>query len=168
MLTIGEQLADSIVLLQVLCLGGAFLPFYIIYQNLTISNGKSNIYMWCNIGQILIQLIIILLLYPYGFLPIVWAYSLFNIIWLVVWQIVAHNLTGLRFIDVVKDIAPFLVITAIVMAITYLLTRGVHNYIALLLLRILIAASLYFVSMKLARAKVMNECIKFVFHKHHI
>lgn len=165
MLTIGEQWTDSVVLLQVLCLGGAFLPFYIIYQNLTISNGKSNVYMWCNIGQILIQLLIILMLYPYGILPIVWAYSLFNIVWLGVWQIVAHKLIGLRFVDVAKDVVPFLVISATVMGITYLLTRGVHSYIGLLLLRIFVAAFLYFVLMKLTRAKVMDECIKFVFHK---
>lgn len=166
LLTIGEQWIGSVALLQVLCLGGAFLPFYILYQNLTISNGKSNIYMWCNIGQILIQLIIILALYPQGILSIVCAYSLFNILWLFVWQVVANKLIGLQFIDVVKDIMPFLLISAIVMGSTFFLTRNIQNHIGLLLLRIPMAVLLYFFIMKLIRAKVMDECISFILRKH--
>ena len=165
LLTIGEQWAGSAVLLQVLCIGGAFLPFYVLYQNLTISNGKSNVYMWCNIGQILIQLTIIFAFYPQGILPVVWAYSIFNVLWLFVWQAIAHRLTGLRFVDVVRDMMPFLVISATVMGVTYLLTRDIRSYAALLASRVLIAALLYVAIMKLTRAKVMDECIKFVFHK---
>ena len=166
LLTIGEQWTGSVVLLQVLCIGGAFLPFYIVYQNLTISNGKSNIYMWCNIGQILVQLVLILLLCPYGILSVVWAYTLFNILWLFVWQSVAYQLIGLRLLAVVRDIVPFLAVSAAVMCATYWLTCDIHNHIALLLSRILIAAVLYVAIMKLTRAKVMDECVKFILRKH--
>lgn len=166
MSTIGEQWIDCVILLQILCVGGAFLPFYVVYQNLTISNGKSNIYMWCNLGQILIQLAIILTLYPQGILPIVYAYSALNILWLFVWQAVAHRLIGLRLVDMMKDILPFMVIAIAVMGITYLLTKNIHSYIGLLLSRIPIAILLYFTMMKLARAEVVNECLKFVFRKH--
>ena len=165
LVTIGDQWAESAILLQILCIGGAFLPFYVIYQNLAISNGKSNIYMWCNIGQILIQLAIILILYPRGILSVVWAYSIFSILWLFTWQIVAHRLIGLRAFDVVKDVVPFLLVSATVMMITYLLTRNVHNPHMLLLSRILIAPFIYLSIMKLARAKVMDECVRFIFHK---
>ena len=164
-LAIGPQWADSVILLQILCIGGAFLPFYVIYQNLTISNGKSNIYMWCNIGQILIQLIIVITLYTRGIMAIVCAYSLFTILWLFVWQAVVNRLIGLRLADVVKDVAPFLFIAIAVMGATYLLTYGIHNKIVLLLSRILIAASLYLLTMKFSRAKVMDECINFILHK---
>ena len=164
-LTIGEKWMDSILLLQILCIGGAFLPFYTLYQNLAISHGRSDIYMWYNIGQIVIQLAIVLLLYKLGIVAIVCASSAFIVLWLVAWHLVGYRLIGLRFIHLLMDTLPFLFVALAVMAATYVITMRIENLALLLALHILIAAVLYVGAMKLLQAKVMEETLQFLFKK---
>mgnify|MGYP002624574068 CR=1 FL=1 len=162
---LGSQWADSVPLLQILCVGGAFLPFYTLYQNVAISSGRSDLYMWCSIGQMLIQLAIVLVTYPYGINTILWCCSAFNILWLLPWQIVAHRLIGVRLRDVLKDVLPFLMVVIVVMAFTYMLTTWIESYILMLVVRIGIFALVYIGLMKLLRVKIMEECIDFVLKK---
>ena len=166
LLTIGEKWSESIPMLQALCLGGAFMPFYSLFQNLIISHGRSDIYMWCNIGQIVIMLILIITLYHNGIMTIVIATSILNVAWLGVWQAVTNRMAGIRLLDVLKDIVPFLVVSLLVMAVTYFVTMGITNLVLLLAARILIAVALYAGIMKLLQAKVMEECIDFIRKQH--
>lgn len=173
LVTISAKWIDSVPLLQILCIGGAFMPFYTMYQHLVISAGRSDIYMWCNIGQIILQIAIILAFHSFGIVTMVIAYTAFTIAWIGVWHIFAKRLIGIRFRDMAKDIAPFMLASAGVMLITHYLTTLLSNniipYIAtpyiLLPLRIVIAAILYYGVMKLARAKIMDECISYVKRK---
>ena len=70
----GEQWIECVPLLQILCLSGAFMPIFSLYQNLVISHGRSDINMWLNIAQIALQLIVILLFYQQGITVMVIAY----------------------------------------------------------------------------------------------
>ena len=170
LVTISDKWIDSVPLLQILCVGGAFMPFYTMYQHLVISAGRSDIYMWCNIGQILLQIAIILAFHSFGIVMMVIAYTAFTIAWLGVWHIFAKRLIGIGFLDIAKDIAPFMLASAGVMVVTHYLTTLLSNSIApyiaspyiLLPLRVVIAAALYFCVMKLARVKIMDECISYV------
>lgn len=162
LLTIGEKWRESILLLQILCVGGAFMPLCSLYHYLIISKSRSDLYMWFSIGQMVIQLLLVLLLYPKGITAIVLANSAVTILWLLVWQMVGAKLIHLRFLDVLKDIVPFLLISLFVMAVTYFVTAGITNMVLLLISRILIAALLYAGIMKLLHAKVMDECIAFI------
>jgi len=163
---LGEKWSTSASLLQILCIGGSFVPFYSLYQNLVISKGRSDLYMWCNIGQVLIQLILIFLLYTQGIMTIVWACTLFSILWLGVWQIIVNKLTNIRLADVLKDILPFFIVSLTVMIITYLITCAIDsNLIVLLLLRIIIAAVLYITVMRVFKVKILDECINFFLKK---
>ena len=163
LIAIGEQWEGSIPLLQVLCLGGAFSPLYILYQHLVISAERSDIFMWCSIGQIVFQLLLILGLYPYGIMAVVTASAAANVLWLVVWQYCANRLTGLRLVDVLRDICPFMVVAIMVMAATWFLTSGISNLVLQLAARVLMASALYFVLLKLAHAVILDECLQFLF-----
>ncbi len=165
LLTIGDRWAGCVVMMQIICIGAAFLPLHALYQNLTISNGRSSLYMWCNIGQIVLQLTLVLLLRHQSIEMIVGACSAFTILWLFVWQWTAHRMIGLRLIDMLKDTVPFLVVAVAVMAVTYLITSAISNLVLLLASRVVIAAALYYLAMRLLHAKVMEECIKMVRHK---
>ncbi len=165
-IALGEKWTTSASLLQILCIGGAFVPFYSLYQNLVISKGRSDLYMWCNIGQVVIQLAIIFLFYKMGIIAIVWAYTIVSICWLVIWQIVAGRLTNIRLTDVLKDVIPFLAISIFVMSATYVATSLLAvNLLFLLLLRICIAALLYVTLMRLFHARIMDDCIQFFINK---
>lgn len=173
LVTISAKWIDSVPLLQILCIGGAFMPFYTMYQHLVISAGRSDIYMWCNIGQILLQTAIILAFHSFGIVTMVIAYTAFTIAWLGVWHIFAKRLIGIGFLDIAKDIAPFMLASAGVMIITHYLTTsllcGISPYLAspfvLLPVRVVIAAILYYGVMKAARVKIMDECINYIRRK---
>ena len=141
------------------------MPFYSLYKNLIISQGRADINMRLNIAQIVLQFLLILATYKQGILTVVYAYSALNIVWLFVWQIYAHRLIGLRLMDVLKDSIPFAVVTLGVMAATYFATLPVANIYALLAVRVVVAGLLYIGIMKLLRVKIMDECLKFILKK---
>lgn len=162
-IAIGEKWLESIPLLRIICIGGAFMPFYTLYQNLSISHGRSDIYMWCNIGQMLAQIVLVLLLYQYGIITVVCGCTLLTIIWLGVWQMaVGYRTIKLKLIELLKDIVPFMLISLTVMGVTYLATSRISNLYLLLITRIIIAAVLYVIALKITHAKVMEECIMFI------
>ena len=162
LLTVGKRWIDAVPLLQKLCIGGAFVPFYTLYQNVAISNGRSDIYMFCNIAQIVLQLVIIGFFYHLGINTMVMVYTLFTIAWLFVWQWTARRIIGLRFWEVIKDVMPTLCIALLVMATTYFVTLSLHHLLLLLICRILIAALLYAAIMKLLHVEMMDELLLFV------
>ena len=162
LLTIGKRWLDAVPLLQMLCIGGAFVPFYTLYQNVAISNGRSDFYMFCNIAQIVLQLVIIAFFYHLGINTMVMVYTLFTIAWLFVWQWIAHRIIGLRFWEVIKDVMPTQCIALLVMATTYFVTLPLHHLLLLLICRILIATLLYAAIMKLLHVEMMDELLLFI------
>ena len=163
--TIGYEWIECIPLLQILCISGAFMPIYTLYQNLVISHGRSDINMWLNIGQIVLQLCIILLFYRQGITIMVIAYTVFNILWLGAWMPSAKRIIGLRFLNVLKDIVPFMLCGALVMVATYFATIAISNIYLLLVVRVLIAAALYYGIMRLLNVVILRECMQFILKK---
>ena len=163
--TIGQKWIDCVPLLRVLCIGGAFMPFYSLYKNLIISQGRADLNMWLNISQIVLQFVLIFATYQQGILMVVYAYSILNVVWLLAWQFFAHRMIGLRLVHVLKDTLPFALISGAVMVASHFATMQFDNVYLLLTLRIVMAAVLYVGIMKLLRVKIMDECIKFLFKK---
>ena len=165
LITIGEEWEACVPLLQALCISGAFLPIYTMYQNLAISRGRSDVYMWLNLFQIVLQIAVILAFYRYGMYVMVCAYSAFMILWLLPWHHFAGRLIRYRWADMMKDVVPFVATSLVVMALTYLLTRFVTSLLPLIALRILLAAVLYYAAMKVAKVEILSECERFILKK---
>ena len=162
LLAIGDKWIDSIPLLQILCISGAFIPLYTVYQNLFLSQGKSGSYMWLTIGQIAIMLTAVLACHSLGIKAMVIAFACISILWLLAWQVFANRLIGYRFFSMFRDLLPFMLIALAVMVVTYFVTLHISNMLMLLVARVLIAAALYFITMKLLRARILEDCIEFI------
>ena len=121
--------------------------------------------MWGNVGQIIVQLVIVFTLFQYGITTIVWGYSILNILWLVVWQFIANRLLGIRYWDVIKDIIPFLIISIAAILAAYIMTSGINNNLILLATRAFIVGVLYLGTMKLLKVKIFEECLNFILSK---
>ncbi len=165
LIVITAKWLESVPLLQVLAIGGAFLPFVSIYNNLTFSHLRSDIFMWVSTAQLAFQLLIIYVTYSYGIMAMVLAYTFFNVLWLGVWQYFAHKLIGLCLSEMLKDIMPFFLIAAGVMAFTYIITLSITNLVVLLFARIVLAVVLYGGIMKLSHAKIFEESVEYLFKK---
>ena len=162
LLAIGDKWINSIPLLQILSISGAFLPLYTVYQNLFLSLGKSDIYMWLNIAQIVIMLIAVLACHSLGVTAMVIAFACITILWLMAWQVFAKRLIGYGFTTMLRDLLPFMLIALAVMGLTYLITLPISNMALLLVSRLVIAVVLYGLTMKLTKAKIFEECIEFI------
>lgn len=164
-LLISDKWIESIPLLRILCISGAFLPFYTMYQNLILSRGKSAVYMWCTVLLIVAQVGLIILCYQQGIVFMVSVYTAITVLWLGVWQFFAHKEIGIRFIDILKDIYPYLLTSVAVMISTYLITLWIQNLLLLLLTRVVLAALLYYIVMKLGGSQTLKECLNYFHHK---
>lgn len=156
---------ECVSMLQILCIGGAFLPFVALYQNLAISHGRSDIYLWTTVAQVLLQFAIIFATHNNGMTVMITAFTAFNILWLAVWQIIANSIIGVTIREVAKDILPFMCVSAGVMAATYFVTLPIHSLALLLIVRIVMACLLYFTVMRVLKVKILQECIDFIKQK---
>jgi O-antigen/teichoic acid export membrane protein len=162
LLTIGDKWVDSIPLLQILCISGAFLPLYTVYQNQLLSLGKSDYYMWLTSAQIVIMLVAVLACHSMGVMAMTIAFAAINILWLLVWQVVTSRMIGYRMVTMLKDVLPFLCISIAVMGVTYVVTLSLDNLYLSLVARVVMAAIIYALVMKLSRAVIFEECINYL------
>ena len=161
-LSIGAKWSDSVLLLQIFCVSGAFVPLYTMYQNLVLSHKRSDLYLWLTVFQILIQFTIILLLYKYGMVLMVTVYSLLLLIWLLPWHFFANSIIGYRWFDMIKDVMPFALAAAMVMLLTHVLTCWIDSLVITFCMRIVLAAALYYLVMKVAKVQILLDCEAFV------
>ncbi len=164
-LLISDKWADSIPILQILCISGAIAPLYLPLQNLIISHERSDLFMWVSIAQIVIQCTIILAFAHYGILTMIAVYSLFYMLWIVVWQLPLKKIVGYTFFSLLQDILPFMFSALISVGIAYLTTLTIHSLIIRLVLKIIITTGIYYLVMRLAHAKIQKECLTYLFHR---
>jgi len=165
LLTVTAKWLPSVPILQILCLWGAFFPINMLYSNLIISKNNPNIYMWNTIILGLIQLLGILLIYPYGIYTMVTCFVAINISWFFVWHYFAWKQLHFKLIHALKDILPFALIAGACMIATHYITRQIENIYILFALKILIAASLYTLILWITKSVTFKESISYLLKK---
>ena len=156
---------SSILIMQILCISGAFAPIAYLYQQLIISKGKSRIYMWNTIALGIILLSGVLLVHSHGIYAMLAVYVSTNILWLLTWHYFVWQEIGLKLRHALIDILPYAVIAATVMAITYYSTRSIENIYLRLASKIVLAAALYVAAMWGSRSVTFKESIQYFIKK---
>jgi O-antigen/teichoic acid export membrane protein len=164
-LTIGEKWIYSAHLLRLLCISGAFVPVCSVLTNLLISRGHSGTYFWVTLCQCVTLVVTILALRHYGIRTMVVAYVVVYTLWALVWHFFVGRLTGYSLTAFLKDVGGFALIALAVMAVTGALTSSIGPMWLLLTARVVMAALLYYVVMRLLRVKILDECMAFIRNK---
>ena len=164
-LAITEKWLASARLMQWLCASWACAPLVTLLSNAIISRGRSDLYFWCNVVLAVLQVLLMVWLAPMGMQQMVVGFVALNTGWTLVWQHFTRRLTGYRLRMFFADTLPFVLAAVGVMAVTYFATRAIESLWLLLLARIAMAAPLYFIVMKLAHAKILDEVIAFALKK---
>jgi O-antigen/teichoic acid export membrane protein len=162
LLTVGPTWERCVPLLQILCVGGACLPLQGLYQNFIISRGRSDIYLRMVALQIFLQIGITLSLSSQGITTMVAAFSALNVLYTVCWHFALQRIHALALFDVLKDTVPFALIAALVMLATHYATLSISTLWLLLLARVITAALLYFIVMRLLNVTILKECLQFI------
>ena len=164
-LAIGEKWAFAASLLPLLCLCGAFMPLSTLLTDSVISQHRSDIYLWNTFALGILQMALMVALWREGIVTMVIAYALLNIAWVFVWHFFVQRLMNYRLIPFLKDILPFALAAAGVMAVTGFVTHAIEMLWLKLLCRVVLAALLYYVVMRLAGAVILKEIMAFIFRK---
>ena len=160
----GEKWHASALLLSLLCVYGAFAPLVTLYSNLVISRGRSGINMTMGLASCLLVWAGIIVLHAQGFglTAMVVFYVVLNLVALVVWQLCARHLVGLRCRDALLDVAPFLLLAVAVMLVAGWTTAPLGISWLRMSLRILLAAALYLGLLWAARDPILRESVDFL------
>ena len=161
-LTIGQKWATSAQLLPWLCFSGAFMPLSALLSDLIVSRGRSDIFMWCTIVLGVAQVVLMSTLWPQGIRVMVMAFVALNVAWMGVWFFFVNRLTGYAPLSFLKDVTPFALAAAAVMAATGWATNAIGPLWLLLTVRILLAALLYYIVMRVARVQILADCQQFL------
>lgn len=165
MVTIGAKWEQSSQLLPFLCVSCAFIPLSTLMQDTIVMRGRSDLFMWNTLVFCVCQLLVMSTLWPYGLRVMVYAFVALNLLWVPIWFFFVGYLTTYRWWSFLTDIIPFALAALAVMVATYYVTRSLENNWLLLLSRMGIAAVLYYVVMRLAHVKILDECQQFVLQK---
>ena len=164
-LGIGEKWAFSASLLPLLCLCGAFMPISTLLTDAVISHHRSDLYLWSALALGIIQIALLVGLWREGIYVMVVTYTLLNIAWMFVWHFFVNRLIHYRLLDFLRDILPFALAAAAVMALTGFVTASITSLWLRLIVRTLLAAALYYAVMRLAGAVILKEILSFIFRK---
>jgi O-antigen/teichoic acid export membrane protein len=162
LITVGEKWLDSVPYLQLLCIWGAVSYIWLLYVFLLISYGKSSIYLYGNIVTCMLQLACAAVLYPFGIFPMLIAYVICCFISMLIWHYFVNKLIGIRLWQVLKDVLPYLVITAGCFFVAWVATRNIQNIYLLCSLKIGIVAMLYILTVKCSRSAIFKESMEFL------
>lgn len=160
-LAIGEKWLPSVPILQMLCIVGAIWPITNLYSQVCLSKGKSNLFMWATLCFGLMQLGIAFAMMRYGILRMVLVNVLGYFVLLAAWQCILKREIGVGHLQAARVIVTYMLPTAAAFAATYYITRPITNLYLLLGSKIVVAALLYFLIMKLCRSVILEECIAF-------
>jgi O-antigen/teichoic acid export membrane protein len=163
--TIGEKWLPAVPLLQMLCVGGAFIPLHTIYQNFIISRGRSDLYLWCIALMIVLQIGLTLSLASQGLTVMVAAFAALNVAFTLCWHIALCRIEHFSLLHALKDTMPFALIALAVMAVTYYATLWTNSLWLQLVVRIVIAGLLYIGIMRMLNVTVLRECLQFILKK---
>jgi O-antigen/teichoic acid export membrane protein len=164
-ITITEKWLSSAHILSVLCIWGAFVPLNNLFANLIITRGHSNIYMWSTIALCLMLLVAVIGAYPFGFEWMLWAFVGINIGWLLVWWWFVRREIGLCFFDMLRDISPYLLLSAILTIGCHYLLKDISNIYVSLLLKVVIVAMLYVAVLWMAGSVILKESAGYLLGK---
>ncbi len=149
-------------LLQILAVGGAVMPLHTLLSNTLLSKGRSDLYLWCTVGLGVAEIATMVCIWPLGIRTMVVAYAAINVAWVFVWLFFVRRLTGYGLLMFLRDTLPFAAIAALVMCAVRFATAWVDSLAALLAVRVVLAAALYYAAMKIGRVRIMKECEQYI------
>lgn len=165
LLLLSERWLHSAQLLQILCLGAAPLAVTLPMQQFIVAKKRSDFYLWANVGQMGLQLVLVLLLSSYGLEWILSGFSAFQFLWMAVWVAFARRVGGYRYRDFLADVLPFLLATIVSLALAGGAATLFHHLAVKMVIKVGVAAIAYFLIMRLSRAVILDECLHYLRHR---
>ena len=162
---ITDKWIESAEMLQLLAIWGAFMPIQSLFNNLLVSCGRSRTFMWCTIIQGVLMLAILLAVQACGIKRMIVCYCIFNVLWLFVWLFFAKKEISITVPMFFCDVLPYMILSAVVIGVTYLATAGIDDMLLMLVAKIVVSVVLYVSASLLLRSEELKEITDFLFKR---
>lgn len=159
---LGEKWLPSVPFLQLFCIWGSARFLFLLYTNLLISQGRSNLYLYGMIYTGVLQLIVVSATFSFGIYPMVVSYLLVFYIGLIYWHVCVNRYISISLIDIIKDILPYLGAVSVSLISAYILTIWIENIYVLFFLKIFIVALVYVCIMWLGNSVMFRESMAYL------
>ena len=113
----------------------------------------------------LCQLLLLYFTSPLGIETMIKAYISTYVVSLFYWHYQAYKLIGISLKDIVFDVFPYAVITALSLGSAWLLTAAIHSVYLLFIGRVLLMGSIYITLLWLANCAILKESLSFLRNK---
>ncbi|MDO4702347.1 lipopolysaccharide biosynthesis protein [Tannerella sp.] len=164
LIALGPTWRPSIPFLQIFCIWGLNSYLIALYMSLAFSHGKSYLYM--NIMTILFAAQLLSLLVCYylsgNIFVMVSTYVGVFCCSTFFWHLYTHKLIGLRISDVVKDIFPYVAVTALAIGGAWGATIGMSNVYLSLAIKVIAMTTIYITLLWLAGSTMLKEAVVFL------
>lgn len=138
------------------------MPLNTLLSNAIISKGQSGTFFRATLALGLLSIALMAIIWPWGIRAMVAAYVSLNVAWTFVWHWLVRRATGYRLRHFLADTMPFAIAATAVMTVTGLVTAPISSLWLLLAARVVLAVVLYYAVMRVAKVKILDECVSFI------
>lgn len=133
-------------------------------MNLLISHGKSDIYLYGVVFTGVLQLFVVVMMFPFGIYPMVIGYIGVYYIGLLFWHYFISQILSVTIFDIIHDIAPYFCALLLSFVLCFYIVRQVSNIYILLVLKILIVAISYISILWVCKSVILKESLNYLKH----
>ena len=118
--------------------------------------------MYANIVFGLVQLLVLIAMISWGILWMVTAYVAVYFAWLFTWHSFAHRYCGIRLVDLLKDILPYLGVTALALGVAWWASTLFESIYLRFGVKVIVAALVYLLIMWKSGSVAFRESLRFL------
>lgn len=154
---ITEKWLGSVPILQILCLSGIFTTLNNVLQESILAKGKSRQLLIVEILKKGVLVLLILFTINQGIIGLAWGWAASSFFTLLVSLYLSNRIIGYSLIDLVKDCLPYFLISSVLCAVAWLLSKSIDNNILFLGFCICFVGILYILFCKIFKLEVAEE-----------
>lgn len=156
-IAITDKWAQAVPLMQIICVGGGFVPLTWMCNTLILSRGKSGTVMWASIAASCLQLLMVFLCHPFGIRVMTMAYVGVLLVTFLFMQYVVGRELRVNYFVLLADSLFFCVMAAVSMFISGWVASNVENLYGRLAVKILLAAMVYLFLLRITGVRIFIE-----------
>ncbi len=152
-----EKWLDSVPFFQVLTFAGMLSPFIFIFNELFIAKENPRYFLGIEIVKGIILILLIVLLFPHGVMALAVSWIIYVVITLIISVVLSGKLIRYNLIDLLKDIAPYMLTAVFCAAISYFISQKIENNLLYIITNLIAIAVLYIFACKLMKLEMLKE-----------
>ena len=159
---INSAFLPSVPVMQFCSIGCIALSLSNMYSQMNIAHGRSDLTLLITVIGAALQIAMAFVVYRYGINAIALTIAVCNFVILAAWHLISGKYVGYTLSMFLKDVMPYAGLAVLVIIATFFATKFIHNTLLLLCAKIVVAAVLYILALKVLDSAIYREARVFI------